>query len=166
MLSHLVLLPGLYFVFTEIDRLSVRSEPAVAVLSLQQGGRSLVRLPDIEVRLGVSTHCANGALPDSLSITVADTRRTLRAEELQASKSVAVAMRVPASQIAPLALQGFCTDPASEGASMLINAALAVQASLRCARADSQSIVFAAEALDVRVDCIRSAAAEAESAGD
>ena len=85
MLTHLILLPGLYFVFADIDRVRVHPEPAVAVLPLQQGGRNLVRLPDVEFRLGISTYCANGGRPVSLSITIADTQRTLRGEELQAA---------------------------------------------------------------------------------
>jgi hypothetical protein len=158
MLTHFILLPGLYFVFTEVDRLRIHAEPAVAVLAMQQGGRNLVRLPDIEFPLGISIYCANSGQPESLSITIADTHRTLRAEELQAAKTVDVAMRIPARQIAPLALQEFCIDTSSEGESVFITAALAVQASLRCSRGEEQSIVFAAAPLDIRVDCIRSTA--------
>ena len=40
------LLTGLYFVLTDVDRLRVHPEPAVAVLTLQQAGRNLVRLPE------------------------------------------------------------------------------------------------------------------------
>ena len=138
MLTYFMLLPGLYFVFADIDRIQVDAETAVAVLEVQQAGRSLVRLPDIGFRLGIAAYCANGGQPQSMSITIADTRRTL-----------------PARQIAPLALQEFCVDPASEGDSVLVTSALAVQASLRCSRGEDQSIVFAAEPLDIRVDCIR-----------
>jgi hypothetical protein len=166
MLTQLILLPGLYFVFTEIDRLRVHAEPAVAILTLQQDGRELVRLPDIEFRLGIAMHCADGGQPGSLSVTVADTQTTVRAEELDGSRTVDVAIRIPASQLAPLALHGFCTDPASEGESKLLRSALAAQASLRCVRGENQSIVFAAEALDIRVDCIRGATAPAELSDD
>lgn len=166
MLTHFILLPGLYFVFTEVDRLRMYTEPAVAVLTMQQGGRNLVRLPDIEFRLGISMYCADGGQPESLSVTIADTQTTLRAEELQTNGTVDVSMRVPAKQMAPLALQGFCIDPASEGESVLIASVLAAQVSLRCARADTESIVFAAEALDIRVDCVRAASPAAEPVAD
>ena len=166
MLSHVILLSGLYFVFTDVDRLRVHAEPAVAVLTLQQAGRSLVRLPDVEFRLSLSTHCANGGQPESLSITIADTRMNLRAEELEAPRKFDITMRIPARQIAPLALQEFCIDPAFEGDSVLITSAMAVQASLRCSRGDDHSIVFAAEALDIRVDCISAAMRPAEPAAD
>lgn len=166
MLTHLILLPGLYFVFADIDRVRVHAEPAVAVLPLQQGGRNLVRLPDVEFRLGISTYCANGGRPESLSITIADTQRTLRGEELQATRTVDISVRVPAGQIAPLALREFCIDPVFEGDSVLITSALAAQVSLRCSRADDQSIVFAAEPLDIRVDCVRNAITAAEPVED
>ncbi len=158
MLTHFILLPGLYLVFVEVDRLRISAEPAVAVLAVQQSGRNLVQLPELEFALSLSPHCAESGERESLSITIADTRTTLRGEELQAATTVDVTLRVSASQLAPFALQEFCVDPVSEGESILLASALTAQASLRCARAEKQSIVFAAEPLDIRVDCIASAA--------
>ena len=74
-------------------------------------------------------------------------------------------MRVSASQLAPFALQEFCADPASEGESLVLTAALAAQGSRRCMRAETQSIVFAAQPLDIRLECMPSAA-EAEPERD
>lgn len=166
MLTYLMLLPGLYIVFADVDRLKVHAEPAVAALAVQQAGRNLVRLPDIGFRVGITTHCANNGQPESLSITIADTHRTLGAAELQAADTIDVDMLVPASQIAPLALQAFCVDTAAEGESVLIASALAVQASLRCSRGDDQTMVFAAEPLDIRLDCVLSADSITEPAED
>ena len=165
MLNHLLLLPGLYFVFTEVDRLRIHAEPAVAVLSKQEEERTLVKLPQLEFRLSVSPQCAASGRAESLSITIADTQRTLRGEELQPDTSIDLSMRVSASQLAPFALQGFCVDQAAEGESLVLTAALAAQVSLRCARAEKQSMIFAAHPLDIRVDCIRSAT-EADRARD
>lgn len=165
MLTHFLLLPGLYFVFADVDRLRIHAEPAAAVLTMQQGGRTLVKLPPLEFRLSISPYCAKGGRPESLSITIADTQRTLRGEDLQSEMSIDLSIRVPASQLAPFALREFCVDPAAEGESLMLTAALAAQVSLRCTRAEEQSIVFAAEPLDIRVDCIRSTA-EAEPAPD
>jgi hypothetical protein len=159
MLSHILVLPALYIVFTEVDRLSVDAEPAVAVIALHEGGRKLVRLPELEFVLSVSTRCAANGRPESLSITIADTRESLRGEALQEATTVDVPVRVSANQLAPFALQEFCTDPAAEGDSITLSSALTAQASLRCARDEQQSIVFAAEPLDVLVYCIRSESA-------
>lgn len=165
MLTHFILLPGLYLVFVEVDRLRISAEPAVAVLAVQQGGRNLVHLPELEFVLSLSPHCAESGQPESLSVTIADTRTTVRGEELQAMTTVDVTMRVSAAQLAPFALREFCVDPAAEGESILLTSALTAQASLRCARVEEQSIVFAAEPLDIRVDCI-AATAEAAPAED
>ena len=165
MLSHILVLPALYFVFTEVDRLSVEAAPAVAVVALHEGGRKLVQLPELEFVLSVSTRCAANGLPESLSITIADTRESLRGDALQAATTVDVPVRVSANQLAPFALQEFCTDPASEGDSITLSSALTAQASLRCARDEQQTIVFAAEPLDVLVYCMRSESA-AEPAVD
>lgn len=165
MLSHLLVLPALYFVFTEVDRLNVDAEPAVAVIALQEGGRKLVQLPELEFLLSVSPRCAANGRPESVSITIADTRETLRGEALQTSTTVDVPVRVAANQLAPFTLREFCLDPAAAGDSITLSSALTAHTSLRCARGEQQSIVFAAEPLDIRVDCIRSAAA-AEPAVD
>lgn len=165
MLSHILVLPALYFVFTEVDRLSVEAAPAVAVVALHEGGRKLVQLPELEFVLSVYSRCAANGRPESLSITIADTRATLRGESLQDSDTVDVPVRVSANQLAPFALHEFCTDPGAEGDSITLSSALTAQASLRCARGEQQSIVFAAEPLDVRVYCVRSESA-AEPAVD
>ena len=75
MLTHLILLSGLYIVFTDADRLRVDVEPAVAVLTTHQAGRTLVNLPPLEFKLSLTPHCAAGGRPESLSITIADTQR-------------------------------------------------------------------------------------------
>ena len=165
MLTTFILLPGLYFVFTDVDRLRVDAEPAVAVLAVQQGGRNLVQLPELQFELSVSPHCAGRGERESLSITIADTRTTLRGEALQNGNSIGVSVRVAANQLAPFALQGFCVDPVRAGESMLLGSALTAQASLRCTRTGNPSIVFAAEPLDVRIVCVRFAA-EGETAAD
>lgn len=166
MLSHLLILPGLYFAPPEVDGLRVSAEPAVAVIALQESGRKLVPLPEVEFRLSVSPDCASGGRAESLSITIADTRQTLDEKELQSAESVDVVMRVPASQLAPLALGEFCVDPVSEGESVLITSALVAQTSLRCSRDEDLSIVFAATPLDIRVDCIHSGATATEPIDD
>jgi hypothetical protein len=153
MVTPLILMPGLYLVFTDVDRLAVSAEPAVAVLAIQQGGRNLVHLPELSFELQVSPHCAERGEPESLSITIADTRTTIRGDALRAGQRIDVSMRVSASQLAPFAMQDFCVEPAREGAS------------LRCERTGRPSIVFAAEPLDIRVDCVR-AVTEAEPALD
>jgi hypothetical protein len=167
MLTDLLLLPGLYFVFAEADRLHMNAEPAVTVLALQRAESKLVQLPaDVEFRLSVTSNCAGGGRPESLSVTIADTVMTVGGEELQATDTLELVVRVPASQLAPLALGAFCVDPASEGASILAVAALTAQASLRCSRGEDQSIVYAAKPLDIRVYCIPAAATPVEAARD
>jgi hypothetical protein len=166
MLTHFLLLPGFYFVFNEVDRLSVVAEPAVAVLGFQEAEDNLVRLPEIEFRLSLSPDCAGSGRPEALSVAIADTRKTLGGEALQGSKTVDIVLRVPAGQLAPLALAGFCVGPESEGESVLIASALAAQASLRCSHDENQSIVFAAAPLDIRIDCIPSAGAPMEPIDD
>ncbi len=150
---HFFLLPAYYFVVADIDRLSVRAEPAVVTITQQAGGRRLIRLPELKFDLHIRTHCARGGLPESVSISVADTNRTIRGEELRAASSFETSVLVSSRQLAPLALQEFCVAGDSAQQSLLVTTALTAHVSLRCAREEEQTIVYDAKSLDIRINC-------------
>ena len=147
---HFFLLPVYYFVIADIDRLSIRAEPAVATVSQQLGERRLIRLPELEFKLRIVAHCARGRLPESISISVADTRETIRGEQLPESGPLELSVIVASRQIAPLAVGELCVAGHSD---VVVANALTAQVSLRCALDDEQSIVFDAIPLDVRISC-------------
>ena len=145
--------PVFYLVPSDVDRLYVESDPAVVSVARQQDGRQLIRLPELEFQLRIDAHCARGAAIQSLSISVADTRQTIAGEKFPANDVVATTVSVSPRQIAPIAVEEFCVADAQRGESRLLQTALTAQISLRCARNETQSVVFAAEPLDVRLLC-------------
>jgi len=154
MLKLSILLPALYFLSGDTDRIVVEAGHALAAIPVQAHGRNLLNLPELEFPLSISAHCANGGQPDSISIAVADTRKTIRGQDLLATPPIQTTVRVAARQIAPLALREFCVEGSPAGESRLLASALTAQISLRCIRGEQQSIVFDAAPLDVELSCV------------
>ena len=68
MTTQLLLLPALYLLAPDADRLTVYAEPAPASVPAQAEGRRLLQLPDLEYRLRIVKHCAGGRRADSVSM--------------------------------------------------------------------------------------------------
>ena len=153
MLTHIFLVPVLYFVIADVDRLAVEADPAVASISRLQGGRQLVRLPELVFNLRIDAHCGHGGEAQSISVSVADTRKTISGDELADRGMLHTSVTVSPRQIAPLAVQEFCVSDDAPGQSLLLGTALTAQVSLRCAREDKESILFDARSLDIRLVC-------------
>jgi len=150
---HFFLLPVYYFVVADIDRLSVHAEPAVATIARRAGGRRLTQPPELKFDLHIRTRCARGWLPESVSISVADTKKTISGEELLSESSIETSILVSPRQLAPIALQDFCVIGDSAQQSLIVTTALTAHVSLRCAREDDQTIVYSAKALDILINC-------------
>lgn len=145
--------PGLELA-AEAPRVVVRPRPP---------GRGFLDLPDLEYRFALLPRCPAGWSAAQLSLGVADTRKMLspgpQADEL------ATDLTVPAAQLAPLPLSGFCSaDAAAEGAAgeeLTIDAALSAHVSLLCVgESEEQQRLFASLPLDLVLVCDRGAAAE------
>ena len=160
MLSYLA--PVLYFIVADVDRLEVDSDPAVVEIPRQDTGRRLIRLPALDFPFRIDAYCGRGGELQSLSISVADTRQTIASEDSPADDVFATTVSVSPRQIAPVAVEEFCVAGEPAGESLLLHTALTAQISLRCASEESQSVVFAAEALDIKLVCADESSAGAE----
>ena len=145
--------PVFYFIVADLDRLDVESDPAEVVIARQDGGRQLIRLPRLEFPLRVDAYCGGGGKLQSLSISVADSRQTIAGDDYPANDILSTTVSVSPQQIAPIAIEEFCVADVPAGESRLLETALIAQVSLRCALDESQSMIFEAEALDVRLVC-------------
>lgn len=159
MLTQIILLPVYYFIVADVDRLRVHAEPAVASISPRPRHRRLISLPDLEFPLQISARCGAGRMPESISISIADTSKTIRGEDLPVAAALDTSVRIASRQIAPLALPEFCVTEYETQRSLLVTTALTAQISLRCVKDDEHSIVFRAQALDVVLNCETGAAA-------
>ena len=158
------------------DSLSIRADAPVVPLSLRAPGRHSLRLPALEYRFAIQVQCAANRSPESLSLSVADTRKSFAADEIVANGLTEFSLRIPARQIAPLVIEGFCVAPDNGnlekiGASrefpdrITIPAALSAQASLLCSSDGHGEMTYVSRPLDVALVCERTSA-EADAGAD
>ena len=153
MLTDIFLLPVFYFVPADVDRLIVQTDPAVVSISPIAEERNLLSLPDLEFPFRIIARCRSNRQPDSISISIADTRVSFDREALSADAVLEISIGVSSRQVAPVAVDGFCSTGSRQVNQLQLPTALTAQVSLRCTRGEEQSIAFRARALDVLVNC-------------
>ena len=133
--------------------------PTVSV-EPRRPGRFGLRLPSLTYVLRLTSSCVEDWRPASVSVNIADSRRSFDAEQLSASDELSLELRVPANQIAPLRVETFCLDDKSAGTrandeenEIKVSAALSVHASLLCASGGEESITYVSKPLDVILRC-------------
>lgn len=135
--------------------INVSSNTPLVKMAPRTRGR-FIRLPSLDFELTVEAVCPFGLQPQSVTLSIADTRMTLAAEDIAAQVAAPISITVPAAQIAPFAAETFCRsdDVDTQSASLVtFSSALAAQASLRCDDASNQAITYVSHPLDVSVSC-------------
>ena len=138
------------------DGLAIIASAATARVSAGAGGRRALRLPGLDFRFQFRFACPGTSSPQSLSMTIADTHQSLGADELTAETNVAHArVRIPASQIAPVAIEAFCATeaPSANSSPLTLPSLLSASASLRCGDDEDSSIRYDSVPLDVVLVC-------------
>ena len=126
---------------------TVSVEPATA-------GRRQIDLPALEYDFSIYVQCEAPAQPARLSVSVADTRRRFDLPDVEESGSVNESLLIPASQLTPVATDGFCVDgDEASHAPLLVRGVLTSSLSLRCSDENDDSIHFVSESLAVRLEC-------------
>lgn len=154
------------------DTLTVAADAPTVTLTPRNPGRSFVRLPTLEYRFEIGAECSDERLPGSLSLNVADTRKSLPADKIVSDGPTEVSLRIPAGQIAPLVIEDFCVTQAEEDgngigeapSNLTIPAALSAQASLLCEGDEDRAMTYVSRPLDVLLVCERTP--EGESSDD
>jgi hypothetical protein len=143
--------------------------PTVAVTP-RRAGRFAIHLPSLTYSLTLTAYCKENWQPASVSISIADSRKSLDAEQLERATVLDLELQVPSNQIAPVRIERFCIkddqndfqpdapgdnkEPAgADENTIIISAALSAQASLLCATDSEQSITYITKPLDVMLEC-------------
>jgi hypothetical protein len=119
--SLLLLLPALPASMAHAESgglhtLAIVPEIPVVNVAPQPPGRHLFQLPALDYVFRVQARCHDEWKPESLSLTVADSRVFRTAAELVESSNHQLEMQIPANQLAPLAMRNFCMiEEAQEG---------------------------------------------------
>ncbi len=132
--------------------------PTVTVAP-RRAGRMTMSLPGLTYALTLTVDCGANWQPESVSISVADSRMSFDAEQLQAGRVLNLDLRIPSNQIAPLRIEKFCVaaDPVTPEKpiqdSITVRGFLSAIGSLRCVTDSEQSIVYVTKPLDVNLEC-------------
>lgn len=141
------------------DEASLRVTPTTPAISitLREHDRLAIELPELQYEFQVEARCAPGLAPDSMMLSVADTRKRVAISDTQPASDSGISMSIPAAQIAPLSVEGFCVNARdrerSPQESVTVRGVLSAQASLVCSDEDGQQITYASQSLDVTLAC-------------
>lgn len=153
------------------DIIKVRAEPPVVTVAPVPPGRHSLSLPTLQYAFEVGAECSGNDVPQSLSINIADTRVVLGSGALGDDARQVILLTVPASQIAPVAVEGFCeleaigpdeaaaaialdmTPVAADPYRITVSAALSAQVSLLCGNEDERQMTYLAQPLDITLAC-------------
>lgn len=144
-------------------RLEVDADRARALVQPATAGSKLLQLPSLDYLIDIEARCQDSKLAESLSISVADTRMTLRRDDIAGKTNLTVEFTVPASQVAPLAAENFCLTEDRDGEELQIEDAFTAHLSLRCSGESGESIIYASRPLAVTLVCARQTQGESEA---
>lgn len=144
------------------DSLTVSANAPTVRVAPRAAGRHFLRLPALEYSFELLASCTGGRQPAAVSLSVADSRKTLNSEELRNGGIATINLQIPPAQIAPLPVADFCVvdvpgeettrDP-SDNFQLAISSALSAQISLLCEDEDDQAMTYVSKALDVLLSC-------------
>ena len=142
----------------------VAAQETTAVVTPREAHLKLVNLPALEFGLRAAFKCKGE--PVSVTLSVADTHKTLQREDLADQRAIEVTLSVPPRQLALAASNRFCVADAPETEDELLVPGLATaNASLRCSSDDGDSVFFATAPLQVRLVCVRQPVEDQSPAG-
>jgi len=153
-----------------VSGIEISADVPTVTVTPRRAGRFALRLPSLTYTLTLTASCEENWQPASVSISIADSRTSLDAEQLALATVLDLELQVPSNQIAPVRIERFCIrddqkdfQPGATGDNkeftgadentVIISAALSAQASLLCATDSEQSITYITKPLDVMLEC-------------
>lgn len=135
--------------------LTVDADTPAVTVSTRPGRRNFMQLPALQFRFRVDAQCDAGASADRFSLSIADTRISLPRERL-VERWNEVTVTIPADQIPPVRIEGFCTVEPGEAPGdqpIRIPSVLSAQSSLLCVSDTGGDMIYTSTSLDVLVHC-------------
>ena len=135
--------------------LTVAADTPAVTVSTRPARRNFMQLPALQFRFRIQAVCDAGQSADTVSLSIADTRVSLPGERL-VEQSNEVTVTIPAGQIPPVRIEGFCAaDPGEtpDDDSVRIPSVLSAQSSLLCVGDAGGNMTYASTPLDVLVVC-------------
>ena len=132
----------------------IAAQETVATVMPRVESLRLVNLPALTFSLRAAIRCKGD--PVSVTLSVADTYRTLDKDELKGRRAAETTLTVPARQLALAATSNFCVkdDPATSD-TLLVPGLTTAQASLLCTSDSGTSVHYASAPLQISLICDR-----------
>lgn len=136
------------------EALTVHATEANIQITPRDPGQLQTVLPALDIAVVAQFNCTKDGTAESLTVSVADTHVRFGSEEIADTTSLEASLRVPATQIAPIAATGFCIkNSPPELEELIVPGVASAQVSLRCHSARGPSVHFASVSLPLRLDC-------------
>ncbi len=147
--------------------LAIEADMPVVETGPRSPGRNFLILPSLDYNFELDVDCATGLLPKTVSLSIADTRKSLATADISSNEVTPATLSIPASQIAPVAVGDFCIgaeedqeqapavgDPEPALDTLGIASVLSVHASLLCANDIDSQMIYASKSLGVTLLCV------------
>ncbi|MGI9221061.1 MAG: hypothetical protein ACR2QS_08510 [Woeseiaceae bacterium] len=136
--------------------MNVEFDVPVANISPRSSERP-INLPSITYAVRATASCPELQRPESISISIADTRISIRPVD---DEAIETTIRVSKKQLGPVTANDFCLTASdsveiepSASESIHIDNALSAQMSLRCVGENNESISYESAVLGVALQC-------------
>ncbi len=154
----------IFLVFASVNALAdaeliVRADETLA--HVKPNASEQTWLPTLEFSVHAQFACRDGAVAESITISVADAHERHVPDADQ--KALHTTVTVPRNQIASVTTGDFCADADNAGELLLAGVAMA-QVSLRCRNEDSSAVSYASLGLPLRLVCDQDPSVEEVSA--
>ena len=143
--------------------LQVTAAPATVTIAPGSARRQSIILPALEYVFSLNARCADSFAPETVALTIADSRTFLRSAELAGdSARHEMPLTVPADQLAPLIVGDFCPATgdaamaqrtADNSAVLTVSATLTATASLLCVADNRREMIYTTTPLDIMLVC-------------
>ncbi|MBT8098681.1 MAG: hypothetical protein KJO82_02970 [Gammaproteobacteria bacterium] len=153
LLLHAVTAPA-----TDQPSLHASADDVKARVTAIPGGHRLVRVPETEFELAINARCDKDMQVDAVSVSIADTHQRVTTEPAGSDARIETRLLVKASQIAPIAVDGFCDSGEQRNRQLdreLINNVLRAQISVRCKSEQAVRMRYSSVALNIELQCDR-----------
>lgn len=132
----------------------IAAQDTEAIVAPRAKNLRLINLPALTFSLRAAIRCQGE--PTSLTLSIADTYRTLGKDELAGQQATEASLTVPAQQLALAATSRFCIDGDTETSDeLLVPGITTAQASLVCASDTNTSVHYASTPLQISLTCDR-----------
>lgn len=149
-----VITPGMST--AEEAALHISSSTPDIVIAARSNDRVAIKLPKLQYVFHIEAKCAAGQAPQSILLSIADTRKRVSADSMRARTEVTIT--VPSGQIAPLTIAQFCLSTASleqpQKDPVTVRGALSAQAALLCSDGNDEQMIYTSLPLDVTLHCM------------